>query len=135
MSDEKPKLSELLDDEKTNLLIQKIKDSKLKKTEKDFLINAAYRHLKFDYAKIADYYAHSSKEVQELMEESALVIIDFEKAISHGYVTLCDSIKKSYPLPLYPSDVSNLFTILISVTEATPSTNDISYPKSLNTIG
>ena len=95
-SDEKPKLSELLDDEKTNLLIQKIKDSKLKKTEKDFLINAAYRHLKFDYAKIADYYAHSDKDTQELIEDSSLIIIDFEKAIAQGYLQLREEITNQY---------------------------------------
>ena len=95
-SDEKPKLTELLDDEKTNLLIKKIKDSKLKKTEKDFLINAAYRLLKFDYAKIADYYAHSEKDTQELIEDLSLIIIDFEKAIAQGYLQLREEITNQY---------------------------------------
>ena len=46
--------------------------------------------------KIADYYAHSSKEMQMLMEKSALVIIDFEKAIQLGYVKLSEEIKNQY---------------------------------------
>ena len=42
----------------------------------------------FDYGKIAEYYAHASKDVQELMERSALVIIDFDNAIANGYAQL-----------------------------------------------
>ncbi len=61
-----------------------------------FLVDCARRHYVFNYEKIADYYAHSSKEMQQLMEKSALVIIDFEKAIQYGYVKLCDDIKKQY---------------------------------------
>jgi hypothetical protein len=34
--------------------------------------------------------------MQNLMEHSALVIIDFEKAIEYGYVRLCDEIKNQY---------------------------------------
>lgn len=42
----------------------------------------------FNYSKIADYYASASPEMQELMEDSALVIIDFDDAIAKGYVKL-----------------------------------------------
>ena len=34
--------------------------------------------------------------MQNLMERSALVIIDFEKAIEFGYVQLCDEIRNQY---------------------------------------
>ena len=34
--------------------------------------------------------------MQELMEDSALVIIDFEKAIENGYVKLTKDIAESY---------------------------------------
>ena len=44
----------------------------------------------------ADYYAHASKEMQELMEDSALVIIDFGKAIEKGYIRLSDEIRNEY---------------------------------------
>lgn len=47
---------------------------------------AASRHVVFRYDRIAEYYCHAPKEVQELMEESALVIIDFDDAIEGGYV-------------------------------------------------
>jgi hypothetical protein len=92
----KPHILELYDKSKTQVLISKIEKSFIPEDEKLFLIEAAKRHTVFNYEKIADYYAHSSKETQELMEDSALVIIDFEKAISLGYVKLCESIKKQY---------------------------------------
>ena len=86
----KPKLKDLYDETKTNKLIDKIKESKLNKEEKNFLINAAHRHRVFNYSKIAEYYAHSNKEVQELMEQSALIIIDYNKAIENGYIQLSE---------------------------------------------
>ena len=48
----------------------------------------------FNYSLIADYYAHASKEMQELMEQSALVILDIDDAIANGYVKLSSDIEK-----------------------------------------
>ena len=92
----KPHILELCNKEKTHRLLRKIDSSNLPVEEKTFLIDAARRHNAFNYEKIADYYAHSSREMQELMEDSALVIIDFEKAIQLGYVKLCEEIKTQY---------------------------------------
>lgn len=92
----KPHVLELYDQNKTNQLIANIKASSVSEDDKKFLIESAKRHTVFNYEKIADYYAHSSKEVQELMEQSALVIIDFEKALVNGYVSLSEEIKKEY---------------------------------------
>ena len=75
---------------------KKIEASNVSPDEKEFLRQAAARHTVFDYAKIADYYAHASKEMQELMEDSALVIIDFGKAIEKGYIRLSDEIRNEY---------------------------------------
>jgi hypothetical protein len=61
-----------------------------------FLVDAARRHTVFNYEKIADYYANSSKDMQQFMERSGLVIIDFEKAIEYGYVKICEDIKNQY---------------------------------------
>lgn len=93
---EKPHILELCDKSKTHRLIKEIDASTLSIEEKTFLIDAARRHNVFNYEKIAEYYAHASKEMQHLMERSALVIIDFEKAIEYGYVRLCEDIKKQY---------------------------------------
>ena len=92
----KPHILELLDKTKANRLIIEIKNSNISIEEKEFLIEAAKRHNKFNYSKIADYYAHASKEMQELMEHSALIIIDFNKALQYGYVKLADEIANLY---------------------------------------
>ena len=81
-------IMELIDDEKTNELIREIKESNVSDDEKNFLTKAAYRHLVFNYSKIADYYSNASEEMQILMEKSALVIIDIDDAIANGYVKL-----------------------------------------------
>lgn len=92
----KPHILQLWDKTKTNLLIREINLSNLPDDEKKFLIDAAQRHMVFNYERIADYYAHSSAEMQRLMERSGLVIIDFNKAIEYGYVKVCDEIKTQY---------------------------------------
>lgn len=95
-SDEKPKFADTYDKQKFNELIEKIESSSLDKEHKEFLKLCATRHIVFNYQKIADLYAHSEKEMQELMEDSALVIIDFEKAIELGYVKISDEIEKQF---------------------------------------
>lgn len=92
----KPHILELINESKTNRLINEINNSNLPNEEKKFLIEAAKRHTIFNYEKIADYYAHSTPEMQNFMERSALVIIDFEKAIQYGFVKVCDEIRNQY---------------------------------------
>ncbi len=92
----KPHIMELCDKFKYLRLIKEIDNSNLPIEDKQFLLDAAKRHIVFNYEKIADYYAHSNKEVQEFMEKSALIIIDFEKAIQLGYVQLSNDIKSEY---------------------------------------
>jgi len=93
---EKPVIDDLFDTKKADELIYKIKQADLTEEELMFLSHCALRHTVYDYSKIADFYAHSSKEVQELMEDSALVIIDFDKAIEKGYVKLTKDIAAAY---------------------------------------
>lgn len=95
-SGEKPDIHELYNDEKTYELIDNIKAANLPQAEKDFLMLAAGRHTVINFESVANYYAHSSKECQELMEDSALVIIDFNKAIENGYVRLSDELCEQY---------------------------------------
>lgn len=92
----KPYPLELYDTTKTQRLITEINNANISEDEKKFLIEAARRHTVFNYARIADYYAHASKEMQHLMERSALIIIDFEKAIELGYVKLNDQITEQF---------------------------------------
>jgi len=95
---EKPLVKELYDDNKAKELIAAIKASALPENEKNFLVAAASRHIVFDYAKVANFYAHSSVDCQELMETSALVIIDFDKAIENGFVKLTSEINDMFQL-------------------------------------
>ena len=87
-SEVKPHIDSLLDYSKYSKLLANIKNSNVSEEEKKFLKLAASRHIVFNYAKIADYYAHADKEMQELMEQSALVILDIDDAIANGYVKL-----------------------------------------------
>lgn len=88
----KPKLDELWNYTKYAELLSNIDKSTVSDEEKKFLKFAASRHIIFNYAKIADYYSHASKDMQKLMEESALVIIDFNDAVANGYVRLSKAI-------------------------------------------
>ena len=93
-SDKKPKLEEMYNTEKYRKLVAKINKSSVSDDEKKFLKFAASRHIVFTYSKIADYYANSNIEMQELMEESALVILDMDDAIANGYVKLTEKMKQ-----------------------------------------
>lgn len=87
-------LENCLDNSKTTELIWKINESHISEDEKQFLRSAAHRHNQFNYKKIAEYYANNaSPEMQELMEQSALVIIDYDDAIRNGYVQLSSSLE------------------------------------------
>ncbi len=103
-SEDKPDIVDLYNDEKAMDLIVSIKESKLSEKEKQFLMTAASRHIVFDYAKIANFYAHSSKECQELMENSALIIVDFDKAIENGFVKLTQEINDMFQLDEHDED-------------------------------
>ena len=89
----KPKENELYDINKYNDLINDINKSNISEEIKEFLRLAATRHIKFNYSKIADYYAHSNKETQSLIEDSALIIIDYDKAIEKGFVNVYNTIE------------------------------------------
>lgn len=93
-SNEKPAFEKMYDLRKYGKLVARINKSNVSEEEKKFLKFAATRHIVFTYSKIADYYAHASKEMQELMEESALVILDVDDAIANGYITLSDKMRQ-----------------------------------------
>lgn len=81
-------ITDLTCDAKYKELIDGINKSGLPEEQKSFLRFAACRHIAFDFHKIAEYYAGADNEMQGLMEQSALVIIDFDDAIKNGYVKL-----------------------------------------------
>lgn len=90
---DEPPLEALVDTSKTDELLENINKADIPTDIKKFLTLASYRHLRFNYRDIAEYYCHAPKDVQELFEESALVIIDFQKAIENGFVRLTSRIE------------------------------------------
>lgn len=94
---ERPKLKELFDDTRTQELLSKIQaDTTLDDAQRRFLTLAAHRHTVFRYDKIAEYYAHAGAALQGHIEDSAMVIIDFNKAIELGFVKLKDEVAEIY---------------------------------------
>lgn len=92
--DKKIEIAELYDDTKTKALLAEIEASHLSENEKEFLRAGAQRHIRFNYGNIAEYYCQASAEMQDLMEKSALVIIDINDAIRNGYLKLTDNVRK-----------------------------------------
>ena len=92
-----PPVVELYEKTKYEELTAKIYQNPAIKAEiKDFLLAAAARHIRFDFEQIAEFYAHADPDLQQMMEDSALVIIDFDKAITNGYVKLSQAISDVY---------------------------------------
>lgn len=93
---ESPELHTLVDRTKSIQLLDEINAADLPEDIKQFLWSAAQRHNVFNYNLIAEYYCHASPVVQDLMEKSALVVIDFDKAIENGYVVLSERLQNIY---------------------------------------
>ncbi len=87
-SENAPPIESLVDTTKYIELLRDINRSNVSDEQKTFLKLAASRHLAFNYAKVADYYAHTDADMQRLMEKSALIILDIDDAIANGYVNL-----------------------------------------------
>ncbi len=85
---ERPPIADLIDRSKTEELVAGIEAAKLPNEVAEFLRFAAERHTKFHFRNIAEFYCHADKPTQDLMEKSALIIIDFNKAIENGFVHL-----------------------------------------------
>jgi len=83
-----PSIDQLYNNTKQKELISAIQTKKLPAEIEAFLIAATSRHIVFDYRNIAEYYAHADEDIQQLFEDSALVIIDFDSALQNGFVKM-----------------------------------------------
>lgn len=101
---DKPELESLYDDSHAMQLLAEVKSSDLDSEIKQFLTLAAYRHIEFNYKRIAEYYCHADAKTQKLIEDSAMVIVDFDRAIELGYVKLRDDLIDSYGSD-YPENI------------------------------
>lgn len=88
-----PSLDDCVDTKKCDAMIEEIMEADIPDDEKEFLCAAAKRLIQFNYKNIAEHYAHAPKEVQELMEKLALVIVDYEKALEYGYVRMSEAME------------------------------------------
>jgi len=89
----KPRLSELVDTTKYDQLVAAIdSDPTLDAETRRFLLLAASRHIVFRFANIAEFYCHAPAEVQRHFESSALVIIDYGRAVEEGFVALTEAL-------------------------------------------
>ena len=92
-SSQKPLLSELYQNLQETELLEKIKNTPMEQEEAEFLREAVHRLTRFDYKKIADYYANTENVgLKAIMEDLALVIIDYDKAIELGYIKLSNDL-------------------------------------------
>lgn len=92
----KPRLADLVDCSRYEKLVADIHAAELPEGEKTFLLLAATRHIVFNYRNIAEYYAHSDAVAKALFEDSALVIIDFKRAIELGYARLASELQELF---------------------------------------
>jgi hypothetical protein len=89
----KPNLEELYNLKGYNKFIEQINKSKHQPKLKEFLKYAATRFIEFNYRNIAEYYSHSDKEIKVIIEDLAMVIVDYDKAIEKGFVKLFDTLE------------------------------------------
>ena len=94
--EKKPDFDDVYQSEYAKQLVGKIEASNCTAEEKRFLIMAAHRHVVFNYTKVADYYTFATPEMQRLMEDSALVIVDMDQAISNGWTRFNNSLDELF---------------------------------------
>lgn len=95
-SGEDVRIEEMFDTTKADDLRSAIASANLAEDVRVFLDAAASRHIVFNYRKIADYYASAPPAIQRLMESSALVLVDFDRAIECGFVKMTKTLRDLY---------------------------------------
>ena len=93
---DQPNISELTDRRTADDLIHEIQEAEVPDEVRKFLLDAAERHVAFNFQSIANYYAHAPADIQRLMEKSVLVVIDYDQAIERGFVRLKEDINKTF---------------------------------------
>ena len=91
-----PAIEELTDRSTADELIGQIRQAELPPAIERFLLDAAERHVAFNFERIANYYAHAPTDIKALMERSALVIVDYDQAIANGFVRLKEDIDAAF---------------------------------------
>jgi len=90
---EKPEINELYNLNSYNKLIENINNKEYNSIFKEFLKYAATRFIEFNYKNIAEYYSHAEKKEKQIIEDLAMVIVDYNKAIEKGFVKLFNTLE------------------------------------------
>lgn len=92
-----PTIEECIDLSPVKRLLAEIDASKVSEAQKEMLRACAYRHAVIHFDQMAEYYAHQNSEMQDLMENNALVIIDYDKALERGFVEMTSRLQHLIP--------------------------------------
>lgn len=87
-------ISNLLDLDEYMKFQDIITNSDVSGSQKQFLRFASTRLIRFNYAKIADYYCGVDDKMKELIEKLHLVVVDKDNAIENGYFEYFDEYSK-----------------------------------------
>lgn len=89
-SEIKPEINELVNLDKTKLLIDKINLLDINDELREFLRIRASFFADFNFQKIADYFHKENKEVQEIFKDLGLVILSPKEALKKGFIELSE---------------------------------------------
>ena len=92
-----PTIAECIDMTPVKKLLAEIDASGVSEEQKEMLRACAYRHAVIHFDQMAEYYAHQKAEMQDLMENNALVIIDYDKALERGFVEMTSRLQHLIP--------------------------------------
>jgi hypothetical protein len=87
-----PAVSSLYNDAKLKALLERINALQLPQDLAYFFRLAAHRFVRFRFDLIAEYYAHASEDIKQIMRELVLVIVDHNDAIEAGVLKLSKEI-------------------------------------------
>lgn len=94
---QQPNIHELVNTHKSLTLVREIEmNNSISDDEKRFLVASAKRHNVFNFEKCADYYSHATPAMKHLMERSGLVIVDLNKAIENGFVSMNEELAEQF---------------------------------------
>lgn len=94
--EKQPELEKLIDLRRYQDKIKKINELNIQDEKlKEFLIFAATRFIRFNFAMIAEYYAHiADVNIRKIFEDLALVIVDYDNRIKNAVERLDYKIRK-----------------------------------------
>ena len=112
-SDEDISLDDCIDVDKYVMLLEEINDSfkkgEIASNEAKFLKLCATRWIKFHYGRTAQWYAtKAGEDAKRLLEKSAMILIDLDKAIEYGIAKGANDIDKVLKRDVSEEDIDSI---------------------------